>query len=240
MRVIWILIPFFLGTHGTSGVSVKVGKASDGFVEQISTPATSVSTEVEWIPLKPPLTVPTPIANPTPAILVPINPALPGAHLGNQPIEILGLPGTPNLPEEVLNALPAAPTPVGNINLTRAGTNTRTALIGGTVRIEPYLFTYNTASMIVRLYEADGTEVLFSGKPLLQWRRTDDMDASGVHFRGVRDASSMVITAGDPSPRTGLSYSFTITASQKIRASMSGNPVAGRAYLRVNGPAGMF
>ncbi|MBW7875006.1 MAG: hypothetical protein H3C47_03330 [Candidatus Cloacimonetes bacterium] len=232
-------IVFATGTL-MSEVSVEVGKGSEGFVEVISTSSSVLSTEVIWIPVEPPQLLPAPAPNPTVTPLIPVHPALSETHLVTEPGDRIGISGPPALAEDVLNGAFTPPTPLGDINLSRAGTQNRSALIAGTVQIRPYLFTYNTASIVVRLYEADGTEVLFGGRPLLQWRRNDDRDASGVHFKGVRDASSMVITAGDPSPRTGLSYSFTINASQKIRASMSGNPVAGTAYLRVSGPAGMF
>jgi len=221
-------------------VTVEVGKGSEGFVEVISTSSSVLSTEVIWIPVETPQLLPTPTPNPFLLPLTPAHPALSDPHLVTEPNDRIGVSGPPALPEDVLNGGFTPPTPLGDINLSRAGTQNRTALTAGTVQIRPYLFTYNSASIVVRLYEADGTEVLFAGRPLLQWRRNDDKDASGVYFKGVRDVSSMVITAGDPSPRTGLSYSFTINASQKIRASMSGNPVAGTAYLRVNGPAGMF
>lgn len=238
MRVLLLMIPMSVFMAKNFGLDIVVGASDKPLGEKISVPSQGISTQKDWLPIAAP--IPLPNANPAPSLtpVSPVNPADP-VHLSLPAAETSGNSGTPDNADDVL--LPAPPaTPRGNINLTRAGTQTRTALSGGTVQIRPYLFTYNTAAMVIKLYEADGSEVRFSGKPLLQWRRDDDMDASGVHFRGVRDASSMIITAGDPSPRTGLVYTFTITPGQKIRATMSGRPVSGTAFLRIDGPAGMF
>ncbi len=160
-------------------------------------------------------------------------------HLATDAVSTIGSTGLANPMQTVVQPPVATPPPGGgNIEITATGIATRTASVSGSVQIQPYLYTRNSASFTVHLYGTDGKEIRFSGKPLFTWRRADGADSSGANFKGRRDPSSMrEVSPGDFSPRTGLEYEFTIEAGQKIRALVSGNPDPAESFLRLRSSA---
>ncbi len=147
------------------------------------------------------------------------------------------LPKTKISRDSLPKVLSDGQTPGGGsgIRVNGVGSSEGVALGDGNVSIGILLKTYNPAFMEVRVYDPDGTEVTFSGKPLLSWRRPNDSADAPVEFQGAADDDSMrKVGPNDYSPRDGLSYDFFLKKGQRIVIKTGGNALK-ESFIKVSG-----
>jgi hypothetical protein len=141
-------------------------------------------------------------------------------HIFTRPQVVENLSSMPNATvERVLQPAGALQTQT----LSGKGSKELVALDDGEVSLEVYLYTYEPADIVVRLYDEEGNEVLFNGQPLLTWRRADDSSFAPVKFKGESDMNSMYEESpGNYSPTRGIDYKFAIGKGQKLVLSTGG------------------
>lgn len=131
-------------------------------------------------------------------------------------------------------AVTPPPTGAGPIAITGPGKDSRIAVSDGSVTIKPYLSTYNQAHYIVHLIDANGNEIMFNGKPIFSWNRSNSSSYKPLYFKGVKDNNSMyLVKPGDYSPTKNLSYDFQVKQGQKIIVDYAGNPT-NDAFMKLN------
>ncbi len=84
----------------------------------------------------------------------------------------------------------------GPVSIKGNGRETRVVKGNGTVDIAALATSGGAqeAFLQVRLFDPDGTEVLFQGKPLLTWDRKNDNEYFPAYFKGQEDTASMKFT----------------------------------------------
>lgn len=228
---------------GPRTVELEMGPAGQTLRRTIDAPNLSPpnSSQDRWIPATAPAAVPR----------VPARPAVTGRNTP-QPA---GPQRFPHLLLPARSAGPAAPPAPGGLDTIAGGSAPPpaddlpvvavvnggdsggwTATRDGQAVLQPLLRTRDGATMIVRLFDASGQEVLFDGKSLMEWRRPDDTTNAPLRFRGQADARSMLLEqAGDYSPRPGLAYTVPVTQGQRITIEVSGRPESDSEFkLRSN------
>jgi len=121
-------------------------------------------------------------------------------------------PSAPSSPPSSDDSIPGD----GPVMLAGSGRESRVAKSSGRVSIEALATSGNQkpSSLMIRLFDANGTEVQFQGKPLLTWERKNDSGYFPAWFKGVEDKTSMHYT--DNWSADNKSYSFDIKQNQKI------------------------
>ena len=136
-----------------------------------------------------------------------------------------------------VNPTPGTPPPMtaggsaaGIMTLRRDGSDLRIAQRDGEVWIEPYLKLNSrpsTATVIVRLYDESGQEILFNnpsgGKmPVFLWVR-NAIEFMPCFFKGLPRDESMFLNVWQWDPALGLKYPLSIRKGQKITINMLGS-----------------
>ncbi len=161
--------------------------------------------------------------------------AVTGEKSGNTPTGTSPAPGTGNPPSP-----PQVVKPGGDMDITAQGREVRLANQDGEISIRPYNFAIEqiVASIIVRVFDTDGKEVLFGDRPVFSWIRKD-FGYSPAFFKGREETASVVPVsyggANNYDPAKDLVYSFPVKKGQRVVAEMSGSN--GSGYVRVSSPA---
>jgi hypothetical protein len=123
------------------------------------------------------------------------------------------------------------------IFIERMGRGSRIAVSDGVVTIEPYLPTGGKVWYVIKLFDAGGGEIQFSGKPLLWWFRPDGKQNFPLYYKGVVKPDSVYLhdTQGNYNATRNLKYTFDIKKGQRIEASTKGDPMKD-AYMKVSSP----
>lgn len=123
----------------------------------------------------------------------------------------------------------------GTIFIDRVGRGSRIAIADGTVTIEPYLPTGGQVWYIIKLFDAGGREIQYSGKSLLWWFRPDGKQNFPLYFKGVVDPGSVYLhdTQGNYNATRNLRYTFTIKKGQRVEASTKGDPMK-EAFMKID------
>lgn len=153
--------------------------------------------------------------------------------------------------DDIAGANPSVTIPAGSqpiqpgsppISLVGAGSGSTTASADGTVdlRIEMHQDEPQCDApgapptvMEIHLFNADGTEVLYNGKPLVIWSRQGSVEYHPAYFQGNEDSNSMIVdrVGGNGKKdwganRNGVTYQIPLKAGQRIEYVVSGNPEA--------------
>ena len=224
------------GTFGAQGVTVELGIPGDTIREHVETndasgtlsPGPEHSSSMAASPAKP--------AAPKSAdLLEAVKKRFP--HLFEPVSKILDRrrerpsPLSEVLSETVVTTAPGG----GGIRVSGAGSAKIIARDDGEVVISSLLKTYDEAFQEIRLFDPDGVEVTFDGRPLFSWQRPDDKAFAPVEFKGQRDKGSMErVKGGDYSPREGLKYRFFLKRGQRLELRTGGKALSD-SVLEVRG-----
>jgi len=174
-----------------------------------------VSPSEQTVPPEVPVTTVAPLSEPTDEL------SRRHPHIFTRPQVVENLSSRPNATvERVLQPQGVPQTQT----LSGKGSKELVALDDGEVSLAVYLYTYERADIVVRLYDEEGNEILFNGQPLLTWRRVDDSSFAPVKFKGEPDMTSMYEQSpGNYSPTSGIDYKFTIGKGQKLVLTTGGD-----------------
>lgn len=134
---------------------------------------------------------------------------------------------------------PSTPPSGSNSKLTLNGGGSKSKIISadGNLKIRPFLSAAGSGQMVVTLFHANGQEIRFSGRSLLEWNRSNDTSNSPLYFQGSKKSESMFLQnpPNDWSAKSGLVYSINVSQGQKVQIKTSGSGISG-SRLELEGP----
>jgi len=229
---IFLSLTLFSACHAGGSVSVEIGPAGQSIRQRVEAPNLNngKAPSQNWNDVAAPMTLEESMS-PPPAAAVFTDIKARSPHLFGPALNNPRPASTASLMNAVLNAED------GQLDIDGGGTGIRVAKKDGSVEISPFLYTYNQAKYVIRLFDASGAEILFNSKPLFHWFRPDDKSNFPVYFKGAADTGSMTRNGpGDFSPKQGLKYNFDIKKDQRIEIETQGKPES-RSYIKVKSDA---
>jgi len=202
-------------------VGLAVGRPGEVLRSTVAAPNLATTTSAgAWLPTTGPSSLP---QQATPAV----GPVVPPSAVGTLYPHVTEPPGAaaPTVPPAALDFVVGGSGQGVATTVIGAGGGQWVAGADGVVGIEPCLRTRAGARLVVRLYEADGTEVTFDGRPYMDWDRPDDVTRALLVVRGVPDERSMIREGqGDWSPQPGLRYQVAVRQGQRLTVQVTGEP----------------